>query len=110
MIKQQKGRELNRIQCAHLGVKQLAKGTNYEDLIEQFPELPTVVEEETDEDEIEDEEEPDLEPFETPLDPLAEAYIEKVLGTPHPSTLPLYAPTETDYFEKMEGKYDIQVQ
>jgi len=105
IIKYYKGRELNRLQSAHLGVKQLALGTEYENLISEFPELP-VVETDVDNDEdVEDEEEREVDITIPPLDPLAEAYIEQVLGVPKKCTLPLAPPDDPDYFQKMEEKH-----
>lgn len=48
---------------------------------------------------------PTIETVDTPLDPLAEAYIERILGQPKKTELPLGNPSKSDYIEKLSGTF-----
>ena len=91
-------------------MKVLARGADYEDLLDEYPDEPTFDDGkgESPEDELENEDAAlSVEAHMSPLPPLAEAYITRVLGDAPKSELGLVPPSDPNYDEIMSRAYSI---
>ena len=110
LVIQHKSTEFTRTFTSFKAVQVLAKGTDYEHIIAEFPEEPTYeqsseAKEGEEEEDLENDEEQPLsqEAHEAPLSPLAEAYI-AVVGNNAPRTLTLMPPSAPNFIEEISSE------